>query len=132
MKEISLLEKGIFDSPLLDSKATTRTVSRKEKILGHLIGPLGLIFVVNTIAALVEKFFTQQVGAMYGVGNVEMIKLSDFSQLFPPRLPAASGFSAAQVSAEALQTRTFYEPFLPSLPADFSSLTPSIHLQMLL
>ena len=75
MKEISLLEKGIFDSPLLDSKATTRTVSRKEKILGHLIGPLGLIFVVNTIAALVEKFFTQQVGAMYGVGNVEMIKI---------------------------------------------------------
>lgn len=66
------------------------------------------------------------------IGNVEMIKLSDFSQLFPPRLPAASGFSAAQVSAEALQTRTFYEPFLPSLPADFSSLTPSIHLQMLL
>lgn len=63
------------------------------------------------------------------IGNVEMIKLSDFSQLFPPRLPAASGFSAAQVSAEALQTRTFYEPFLP---ADFSSLTPSIHLQMLL
>ncbi len=74
-KEISFFEKGLFDSPLLDSKATTRTVSRKEKILGHLIGPLGLIFVVNTIAALVEKFFTQQVGAMYGVGNVEMIKV---------------------------------------------------------
>ena len=64
------------------------------------------------------------------IRNVEMIKLSNFSQLFPPRLPAASGFSAAQVSAEALQTRTFYEPFLPSLPADFSSLTPSIPLQM--
>lgn len=47
----------------------------KEKILGHLIGPLGLIFVVNTIAALVEKFFTQQTGAMYGVQNVEMVKV---------------------------------------------------------
>ena len=33
-----------------------------------------MIFVVNTIAALVEKFFTQQTGAMYGVGNVEMIR----------------------------------------------------------
>ena len=29
---------------------------------------------VNTIAALVEKFFTQQTGAMYGVQNVEMVK----------------------------------------------------------
>lgn len=35
--------------------------------------PLGLIFVVNTIAALVEKFFTQQTGAMYGVDNIAMI-----------------------------------------------------------
>ena len=41
--------------------------------MGHLIGPLGLIFVVNTIAALVEKFFTQQTGAMYGVDNIAMI-----------------------------------------------------------
>ena len=45
-----------------------------------------------------------------------MIKLSNFSQFFPPRPPAASDFSAAQVSTEALQTCTFYEPFLPSPP----------------
>lgn len=32
-----------------------------------------LILVVNTVAALVEKFFTQQVGAMYGEGNAAMI-----------------------------------------------------------
>lgn len=74
-KEITLLDRGLFEKPFMDSKATTRTVSRKELILGHLIGPLGLIFVVNTIAALVEKFFTQQTGAMYGVGNVEMIQV---------------------------------------------------------
>lgn len=58
----------------MDSKVKMRTVSTKEKILGHLVGPLGLIFVVNTIAALVEKFFTQQTGAMYGADNVEMIQ----------------------------------------------------------
>ncbi|MCM1532382.1 MAG: MFS transporter [Ruminococcus flavefaciens] len=46
----------------MDSKVKTRAVGKKEMILGHLIGPLGLIFVVNTIAALVEKFFTQQSG----------------------------------------------------------------------
>ena len=69
-----LLEGSIFDRPFMDSKATTDHVSRKEWVLGHLIGPLGLIFVVNSIAALVEKFFTQQTGAMYGAANVAMIQ----------------------------------------------------------
>ena len=74
-KEISLLSKGLFEQPFMDTRIRTRGVSKKEIILGHLIGPLGLIFVVNTIAALVEKFFTQQTGAMYGVANVEMVKV---------------------------------------------------------
>ena len=69
-----LLSGGLFAKPIMNSRVKTRAVSQKEKFLGHLLGPLGLIFVVNTIAALVEKFFTQQVGAMYGTGNVEMIQ----------------------------------------------------------
>ena len=73
-KPITLLSKGLFEKPFMDSKVKTLSVSRKELVLGHLIGPLGLIFVVNTIAALVEKFFTQQTGAMYGANNVEMIQ----------------------------------------------------------
>lgn len=73
-KEIRLLGSGLFESRFMDSKVQSRAVSTKEKLWGHFIGPLGLIFVVNTIAALVEKFFTQQTGAMYGTANVEMIK----------------------------------------------------------
>ena len=73
-KPITLLSKGIFEKSFMDSKVKTRSVSRMEWVLGHLIGPLGLIFVVNTIAALVEKFFTQQTGAMYGTENVAMIQ----------------------------------------------------------
>ncbi|MCM1026977.1 MAG: MFS transporter [Roseburia sp.] len=74
MANIELLSHGIFEKKFMDSKITSRTVTKKERILGHLVGPLGLIFVVNTIAALVEKFFTQQTGAMYGVDNIEMIQ----------------------------------------------------------
>ncbi len=69
-----LLSHGLFEKDFMNSKATTNSITTKEWVLGHLIGPLGLIFVVNTIAALVEKFFTQQTGAMYGVANVEMIQ----------------------------------------------------------
>lgn len=86
MKEINLLSKGLFNNKLLDSRVKTRTVSTKEKVLGHLIGPLGLIFIVNTVAALVEKFFMQQVGAMYptlgdGTANPMAATLGDQYQL---------------------------------------------------
>ena len=73
-KDIQLLHGGLFDKPIMDSRVKSRAMTKKELILGHLVGPLGLIFVVNTIAALVEKFFTQQTGAMYGVDNVAMIQ----------------------------------------------------------
>lgn len=86
MKEINLLSKGLFNSKLLDSRVKTRTVSTKEKVLGHLIGPLGLIFIVNTVAALVEKFFMQQVGSVYptlgdGTANPMAATLGDQYQL---------------------------------------------------
>ncbi|MBQ5987047.1 MAG: MFS transporter [Clostridia bacterium] len=74
-KDFGLLRKGLFEQPFMDTRVKTRAVSKAEIIWGHLIGPLGLIFVVNTIAALVEKFFTQQTGAMYGVANVEMVRV---------------------------------------------------------
>lgn len=73
MEKKELLSKGLFEKDFMNSKTDPETVNRKERVFGHLIGPLGLIFVVNTIAAIVEKFFTQQTGAMYGVENVEMV-----------------------------------------------------------
>lgn len=85
MKEINLLSKGLFNSKLLDSRVKTRAVSKKEKIWGHLIGPLGMIFVVNTVAALVEKFFMQMVGNTYptvdGDPNPMSVKLGEQYEL---------------------------------------------------
>lgn len=72
MKE-GFLHRGLFANGFMDSKTDPWKVTRKESVLGHLIGPLGTIFVVNSIAALVEKFFTQQTSAMYGASNVDMI-----------------------------------------------------------
>lgn len=74
MKDVQLLSNGIFEKTYMDSKVRSDRVTKEERILGHLIGPLGLIFVVNTIAALVEKFFTQQTGAIYGMDNLDMIQ----------------------------------------------------------
>lgn len=74
MKPITLLHHGLFEKPIMDSRIKTRSVTWQERIFGHLLGPLGLMFVVNGIAGLVEKFLTQQAGAMYGEADVAMIQ----------------------------------------------------------
>lgn len=106
-----LLSGGLFAKPIMNSRVKTRAVSKKEKILGHLIGPLGLIFVVNTVAALVEKFFTQQVGAMYGTGNVEMIqKMGGYYEVImtvTKVLGVGLGLLIGFLLSRTNQTRTF-------------------------
>lgn len=42
-KKKGLLRGGLFDKPIMDSRVTTNSVTTKEWVLGHLIGPLGLI-----------------------------------------------------------------------------------------
>ena len=61
MKERSaLLSHGLFEKPFMDSKVKTPTVTRKELILGHVLGPLGLIMLINTIASLIEIYIMKQ------------------------------------------------------------------------
>lgn len=70
-KETKLLGKGLFEKGFMDSKVKTRTMTTKEKILGHLIGPLGIIMLSNVIGALGELYYTEQVpiDSMYGTGT---------------------------------------------------------------
>lgn len=71
MKDIRLLERGLFEKRFMDSRVHTRTMSTKEKLLGHLLGPLGMIMLVNVINALLELYYTEQVplDTMYGTGT---------------------------------------------------------------
>ena len=70
-KTIQLLQKGLFETKLMDSRVKTRTMTAKEKIFGHLLGPLGMIMLVNVIGALLELYYTEQVplDSMYGAGS---------------------------------------------------------------
>ncbi len=64
-----LLSRGLFEQPFMDSRIRTRSVTMKELVLGHIVGPLGLIMVINTIAALLEIFIMKQMSAAVR-GNV--------------------------------------------------------------
>ena len=71
MKNIKILSRGLFEKSFMDSRIKTRSVTNKEAVLGHLVGPLGMIMAVNTMYALVELFFTEQVplDSIYGTGT---------------------------------------------------------------
>lgn len=61
-----LLSHGLFEQHFMDSKATTRSVTMKELVLGHVIGPLGLIMLINTIASLLEIYIMKQMSLAVG------------------------------------------------------------------
>lgn len=65
-KKSALLSRGLFEKTFMDSKAATRSVTKKELILGHVVGPLGLIMLVNTIASLLEIFIMKQMSVAVG------------------------------------------------------------------
>ena len=66
-KNIELLSKGLFEKSFMDSRVKTRSVTKKELILGHVLGPLGLIMLVNTIASLMEIYIMKQMSvAVHG------------------------------------------------------------------
>lgn len=62
----TFLSRGLFERPFMDSRATTRSVTKKELILGHVVGPLGLIMLINTIASLLEIYVMKQMSAAVG------------------------------------------------------------------
>lgn len=61
-KTIQVLNKGFFENRWMDSRVKTRTMTKKEKVLGHLLGPLGMIMLLCT-------FFAGMIESMKG-GNV--------------------------------------------------------------
>ena len=106
--------KSFFDLKFFNSRVKTRTVSKKEEILGHLIGPLGLIFVVNTIAALVEKFFTQQTGLLYGTSDIEAVKhMGQVYEIVMTVVKLASVLSGLLISFIISKSKSKYGRFRP-------------------
>src|SRR4051812_30062637 len=73
--KVEFLKRGLFEQPFMNSRVKTSAMSMKEKILGYLIGPLGLAFFACSRDFLQELYFTQVfvVDKIYGIGTYEML-----------------------------------------------------------
>lgn len=78
MRNVRILERGAFESPLLRSRIDTRAMTTREKILGYMVGPAGLTIFTATIMQLQELYYTSviPIDALYGSGTYLAITMT--------------------------------------------------------
>lgn len=51
-KDRVFFQTGLFEKPFLNSRITTASMTMKEKILGYLVGPVGILALVAIVNQL--------------------------------------------------------------------------------
>ncbi len=71
LKDVQILKRGIFELPFMNSRISTGAMTRKEKILGFFVGPLGMAFFACSRDFLMELYYTQVfvIDKIYGIGT---------------------------------------------------------------
>ncbi|MBR3304323.1 MAG: MFS transporter [Christensenellaceae bacterium] len=69
--EKKVINTGIFERPFMDSKVMTEKMSVKEKILGYLVGPFGVLALMAVVNQLAELYYTEifYIDRIFGVGT---------------------------------------------------------------
>lgn len=70
-KDRVFFQTGLFEKPFLNSRITTASMTMKEKILGYLIGPVGILALVAIVNQLLELYYTEvfYIDEIFGAGN---------------------------------------------------------------
>ncbi len=63
--------KGLFEKPFMNSRIQTASMTMKEKILGYLIGPFGMLAFMSIANQLLELYYTEifYIDQIFGVGT---------------------------------------------------------------
>ena len=76
MKKNSVFfQKGLFEKPFMNSRITTASMTMKEKILGYLVGPFGILALVAIVNQLLELYYTEvfYIDEIFGAGSYLMM-----------------------------------------------------------
>lgn len=70
-KQMKFFSGGLFDKPILNSRITTASMSWKEKLLGYLLGPFGILAFVAVVNQLAELYYTEifYIDRIFGSGS---------------------------------------------------------------
>lgn len=62
---------GLFEKPIMNSRIKTASMTMKEKILGYLVGPFGMLAFMSMANQLLELYYTEvfYIDQIFGVGT---------------------------------------------------------------
>lgn len=65
------MKNSVFEKPFMNSKITTEEMTMKEKILGFLVGPFGMLALQAVVNQLAELYYTEifYIDQIFGVGT---------------------------------------------------------------
>ncbi|MBO4537960.1 MAG: MFS transporter, partial [Erysipelotrichaceae bacterium] len=65
------MKNSIFEKPFMNSRINTPEMTMKEKILGYLIGPFGMLALQSVVNQLAELYYTEifYIDQIFGVGT---------------------------------------------------------------
>lgn len=68
---MKFLQHGLFEKDFMQSKATTHSMSAKEKALGYLLGPGFVVLYTLTVSSLREMYYMQviPIDTLFGLGS---------------------------------------------------------------
>ena len=66
-----LLQNSIFEKSFMNSKVNTEEMTTKEKILGYLVGPFGMLALQAAVNQLAELYYTEvfYIDEIFGIGT---------------------------------------------------------------
>lgn len=67
---MKFLQRGLFEKDFMQSKATTHSMSFKEKLLGYILGPGFVVLYTLTVSSLREMYYMQviPIDTLFGLG----------------------------------------------------------------
>ena len=70
-KQVKFFSGGLFDSPLMNSRVKTASMTWAEKLLGYLLGPFGILAFVAVVNQLAELYYTEifYIDRIFGSGS---------------------------------------------------------------
>ena len=70
-KDYIFFNKGLFEKPIMNSRIKTASMTMKEKILGYLVGPFGVLALVAVVNQLMELYYTEvfYIDEIFGAGS---------------------------------------------------------------
>ena len=70
-KQVKFFSGGLFDSPLMNSRIKTASMTWAEKLLGYLLGPFGILAFVAVVNQLAELYYTEifYIDRIFGSGS---------------------------------------------------------------